>query len=44
MLNSYAENFSKLSAFKIDWGKHDEFQYMPVTSRMFSEKLEALGI
>ncbi len=44
MLDSYAENFSKLSAFKIDWGKHDEFQYLPVTSRMFSEKLEALGI
>jgi enterochelin esterase-like enzyme len=44
MLDSYAENFSKLNAFKIDWGKHDRWPYIPATSRMFSEKLEALGI
>ncbi len=44
MLDHYAENFSKLKAFKIDWGKHDGFPHIPVTSRMFSEKLEALGI
>lgn len=44
MLDTYAENFSKLKAFKIDWGKHDEFAHISVTSRLFSEKLEALGI
>ena len=44
MLDSYAENFSKLKAFKMDWGKHDRWPYIPATSRMFSEKLEALGI
>jgi S-formylglutathione hydrolase FrmB len=44
MIVSYAENFSKLKAFKMDWGKNDDFPYLPVTCRMFSEKLEALGI
>jgi S-formylglutathione hydrolase FrmB len=44
MIDSHAENFSKLKAFKIDWGKHDEWPHIPKTDRMFSEKLEALGI
>jgi len=44
MIDTFAENFSKLKAFKIDWGKHDQWPSIPVTSRMFSEKLEALGI
>ena len=44
MLDSYAENFSKLKAFKIDWGKYDDYNHIPVTSRTFSEKLDALGI
>jgi enterochelin esterase-like enzyme len=44
MLDFYAENFSKLKAFKIDWGKHDQWPHIPVAGRMFSEKLEALGI
>ncbi len=46
MLDSYAENISKLKAFKIDWGRNekDYAAHIPVTSRMFSEKLEALGI
>ena len=44
MIDSYAENFNKLKAFKIDWGRNEEFEYLPITCRMFSEKLEALGI
>jgi len=46
MLDSYAENFSKLKAFKIDWERNEKNYAapIPVTSRMFSEKLEALGI
>ena len=43
MIDSYAENFSKLKAFKMDWGKHDN-PVVYVSCRMFSEKLEALGI
>lgn len=43
MIDSYANNFSKLKAFKIDWGKHDN-PVITVTCRMFSEKLETLGM
>jgi S-formylglutathione hydrolase FrmB len=28
----------------VDWGKHDQWPHIPVAGRMFSEKLEALGI
>ena len=46
MLDTYVENFSKLRAFKIDWGRNESNAnaHIPFTSRMFSEKLEALGI
>ena len=44
IIDSYVENFGKLKAFKMDWGKHDRFPHIPITCRMFSEKLEALGI
>ncbi len=45
MLDSHFENFSKLKAFKIDWGRNESNAngHIPYTSRMFSEKLEALG-
>lgn len=46
MIHSYAEDFSKLTAFKIDWGRNEAHNsaHIPFTSRIFSEKLEALGI
>lgn len=46
MLDTYVENFSKLKAFKIDWGRNESKAnaHIPYTGRMFSEKLEALGI
>jgi len=45
MLDSHFEAFSKLKAFKIDWGRNESNAnaHIPMTSRMFSEKLEALG-
>lgn len=45
MLDTYFEDFSKLKAFKIDWGRNESNAngHIPYTSRMFSEKLEALG-
>ncbi len=45
MLDTHFEDFSKLKAFKIDWGRNESNAnaHIPVTSRMFSEKLEALG-
>ncbi len=45
MLDFYFEDFSKLKAFKIDWGRNESNAngHIPYTSRMFSEKLEALG-
>ena len=42
MIDTYAENFSKLTAFKMDWGSNDT--EITVTSRLFSEKLDELGI
>lgn len=46
MLDTYLENFSKLSAFKIDWGRNESGAngHIPFASRMFSKKLEALGL
>ena len=46
MLDTYIKNFSKLKAFKIDWGRNESNAnaHIPVTCRMFSEKLEALGV
>lgn len=44
MIDDYLENFNKLKAFKMDWGRNDQFIYLPVTCRMFSEKLENFGV
>ena len=44
MIDTHLENFHKLKAFKMDWGKYDNFPMIPITCRIFSEKLEALGV
>lgn len=46
MLDEHFEDFSKLKAFKIDWGRNETGAngHIPYTARMFSEKLEALGM
>ena len=44
MIDEYASNLKKLKAIKLDWGRNDEFTHIPVTGKMFSQKLEALSI
>lgn len=44
MTDRYADNLRKLVAFKIDWGRNDEFTHIPPTCLMFSKKLEKLGV
>jgi len=44
MVNDYVQNLKKLKALKLDWGRNEEFPHIPITSRMFSIKLENLGI
>lgn len=44
MVDQYADNIRKLKALKLDWGRNEEFAIVPVTSKMFSKKLESLGI
>jgi S-formylglutathione hydrolase FrmB len=44
MVDRYVENLKKMKAIKLDWGRNDEFTHIPVTCKLFSQKLEALGI
>jgi S-formylglutathione hydrolase FrmB len=44
MINDYADNLRKLKVLKLDWGRNEEFLHIPITSKMFSLKLENLGI
>jgi len=44
MVNDHIKDLKSLNAVKIDWGRNDEFAHIPVTSLMFSQKLESLGI
>lgn len=44
MAEKYKENLLKLRAIKFDSGFDDEFQFIPINSRLFSKKLTALNI
>lgn len=44
MVDSYLENLKKLNAIKFDWGRNEEFDHIPLTCNIFSQKLENLGI
>lgn len=44
MLSEYADNFRSLNAFKLEWGRNDEYQNVVTGCRIFSQKLEELGI
>ncbi|WP_020532514.1 alpha/beta hydrolase [Flexithrix dorotheae] len=44
MLDEYASNLEKLKAFKLDWGRNEEHLHIPFTCRIFSEKMEIMGI
>ena len=44
MIDSHVKELKSLNAIKIDWGRNDEFFHIPLTSLLFSQKLEAFGI
>jgi S-formylglutathione hydrolase FrmB len=44
MVKSYRENLKKLKAIKFDVGFEDEFQFIPVACKEFSDKLSAYDI
>ena len=44
MIDNHIKELKSLNAIKIDWGRNDENAHIPVTSLLFSQKLEALGI
>jgi S-formylglutathione hydrolase FrmB len=44
MIDNHVKELKSLNAIKIDWGRNDEFDHIPITSLLFSQKLEALGI
>ncbi len=44
MVDDYVDNLNKLKALKFDWGRNEENLHIPITCRIFSEKLENLGI
>lgn len=44
MVDDYVDNLNKLKALKLDWGRNEGNRHIPITCRIFSEKLENLGI
>jgi len=44
MVDSCIDNLKALKALKLDWGRNDAIEHVPVTCREFSLKLENLGI
>lgn len=44
MINDHLGALKSLNALKIDWGRNDEFDHIPVTCLQFSKKLEAYGV
>jgi len=44
MADNYVDNLKKLTALKLDWGRNEEFDHIPLTCKIFSQKLENLGI
>ena len=44
MINDYGDNLKKLKVLKLDWGRNEDFPHIPITCRIFSQKLENLGI
>ena len=44
MVDSYTNNLRKLNAIKFDWGRNEENLHIPITCKLFSQKLETHGI
>jgi S-formylglutathione hydrolase FrmB len=44
MADVYVENLKKLKGLKLDWGRNEDFEHIPLTCHIFSQKLENLGV
>ncbi len=44
MADAYVDNLKKLKALKLDWGRNEDLPSIPITCRIFSQKLENFGI
>lgn len=44
MVDNHIDNLRKLKSLKLDWGRNEEYAFIPLTCMMFSQKLENLGI
>jgi len=44
MVDENVDNLQKLKALKLDWGRNEENEHIPITCRFLSQKLENLGI
>lgn len=44
IVSNYASNLLQLRGLFIDYGLEDDFSHIPVTARLFSEKLARLGV
>lgn len=44
MVDKYLNSLKKMRAIKFDWGRNEEFEYLPITCMQLSKKLENLGI
>jgi S-formylglutathione hydrolase FrmB len=44
MIEDHLAQLKSLRALKIDWGRNDEFDHIPITCLQFSKKLEAYGV
>ena len=44
MVDGHIDNLRKLKALKLDWGRNEGNLHIPVTCKIFSQKLENLGI
>jgi pimeloyl-ACP methyl ester carboxylesterase len=44
MVDDYVDNLRKLKAIKLDWGRNEPFHFLPMSCKIFSQKLENLGI
>ncbi|MCK5371734.1 MAG: esterase family protein [Cyclobacteriaceae bacterium] len=44
LADKYVDNLRSLKALKLDWGRNEENNHIPLTCRIFSQKLENLGV
>jgi hypothetical protein len=44
MIDEDISALKSLTALKLDWGRNDQFKFIPIACLEFSKKLEALGV